>query len=102
MNRAPILLVTLVAACAASPWQKAGADRSAVAEDTRQCQQQANADARKLAGSGINDKPVVGVTPRGQAIMRLPQGVNAIDPVAEDNLFRACMRDRGYSRQPPR
>ncbi len=95
--------IALLAACAASPWQKAGAERSAIDNDVRECQQRANIDARKLAQSGINDKPAIGVTPRGQAgILRLPQGVNAIDPVAEDDLFRACMRERGYTREPPR
>ena len=97
---APTLCIALLAGCASSPWQKAGADRPAVEEDIRQCQQQANVDARKLAQSGINDKPEVGATPHGQAgVMRLPRAVNVIDPVAEDNLFRACMRDRGYSRK---
>ena len=99
----PALCLSMLAACASAPWQKAGADRSAVDTDIRQCQLQANVEARKLADSGINEKPVVGVTPRGQAsVMRLPQGAASIDPVAEDNLFRACMRDKGYSRDPAR
>jgi len=96
-------IAVLAAACVSSPWQKAGADPASVQEDVRQCEQQANVDARKLAASGIGDKPIVGVTPRGRAgVMNLPRGAAPIDPVAEDDFFRACMRDHGYSREPAR
>ncbi len=96
-------IAALSAACVASPWQKAGADPALVQEEVRQCEQQANVEARRLAASGISDKPIVGVTPRGQAaVMNLPKGAAAIDPVAEESFFRACMRDKGYSREPAR
>ena len=98
-----VAFTAALAACASSPWQKTGADPAAVRQDIRQCELQANVDARKFASSGIAEKPAVGVTPRGQAgVMNLPSGASAIDPVAEDNFFRSCMRDKGYSREAAR
>ncbi len=95
------LIAVLALGCAPLPWQKPGAEAAAVDDDVRQCEQQANVNARKLASSGIGDKPVVGVSPRGQAgVVRSPNVTAPIDPVAEDDYFRACMHDKGYSRGP--
>jgi len=96
---AALLLPVLVAGCASSQWQKTGTDAAAIEADIKQCEEQANLYANRLASSGIGDKPAVSVSPRGQVgVIRPPSVLPPMDPVAEDNYFRSCMRDRGYSR----
>ena len=98
-HHAAVLLSVLAAGCAPSQWQKTGTDAAAIEADIKQCEERANLYVNRLACLGVGDKPAVSVSPRGQVgVIRPPNVLPPIDPVAEDNYFRACMHDKGYSR----
>lgn len=95
---APIGLLLMLSACAAPAppsWQKPGAGEAVVAKDTAECRETAEQEAELRYPHGFSTPTL---SAAGMAMAQ--QRDNTDRANAATAAFNACMRDRGYVREP--
>jgi len=101
--RLPTLCIAamLAAGCAELRWHKDGADAAALERDLAECRQQAQARAERLSTPKSGTGPrVVGVDGKGRAVISQPGQIDTGQFVAEHDLTRHCMGQKGWKLVP--
>lgn len=89
----PWLALLLLTACAAPPWEKAGASAEETGADLKQCEAAAPLAPQKRAAAGPRTKPGSNTIDFDSASER------AFDRARKDDeAIAACMRAKGYVR----
>jgi hypothetical protein len=95
------LSISLLAGCAELRWHKDGADAAALERDLAECRQQAQARAERLSTPKSGTGPrVVGVDGKGRAVISQPGQIDTGQFVAEHDLTRHCMGQKGWKLVP--
>ena len=95
------VLPLLFAGCADLQWQKEGASPAALQRDQSECQDQARLRARVEAPLFGQPPPApVGMDSRGRVVTGRAARYDTDRALAEHDLTRACMVERGYELMP--
>ncbi len=95
------LAALLAAGCAEMEWHKAGVDEATLERDADECRQVGRLQASRQALPPGYDAPrIVGVDAQNRPIVSTPGRVDTDRFMAEHDITRQCMAQRGYELAP--